>query len=94
MTIRPSGSDVTTEGRRPRRRAGLHRIKTVLIDPYGTTIASGSHAWENQFVDRMWTYSLHDVWSGCRTASRRCVPMHRNGTGHAPPRWPRSGCPR
>ena len=65
MTIRPSGSDVITEGRAVLGiELGSTRIKTVLIDPYGTTIASGSHAWENQFVDRMWTYSLDDVWSG------------------------------
>ena len=24
----------------------------------------GSHEWENQFVDRIWTYSLDAVWAG------------------------------
>jgi sugar (pentulose or hexulose) kinase len=43
---------------------GSTRIKAVLIAPDGTPIASGSHDWENQFVDRMWTYSLDAVWSG------------------------------
>ena len=43
---------------------GSTRIKAVLISPDGAPIASGSHDWENQFVDRMWTYSLDEVWSG------------------------------
>lgn len=43
---------------------GSTRIKAVLVAPDGTALASGSHDWENQFVDRMWTYSLEDVWSG------------------------------
>ena len=43
---------------------GSTRIKAVLIGPHGTQLASGSHAWENQFVDRMWTYSLDAIWSG------------------------------
>ena len=28
----------------------------------------GSHEWENRFEDRMWTYSLDDVWSGVQAA--------------------------
>jgi len=43
---------------------GSTRIKAVLIGPDGTPLASGSHEWENQFVDRMWTYSLDAVWTG------------------------------
>lgn len=43
---------------------GSTRIKACLIAPDGTTLADGSHEWENQFVDRMWTYSLDAVWSG------------------------------
>lgn len=43
---------------------GSTRIKAVLVSEDGTPLASGSHDWENQFVDRMWTYSLDDVWSG------------------------------
>ena len=82
MTIRPSGSDVITEGRAVLGiELGSTRIKTVLIDPYGTTIASGSHAWENQFVDRMWTYSLDDVWSGVQdsVASACADAQERHG---------------
>lgn len=43
---------------------GSTRIKAVLIGPDHTPLATGSHAWENQFVDRLWTYSLESVWSG------------------------------
>ena len=31
-------------------------------------LAVGSHEWENRFVDRVWTYSLEDVWSGLQAA--------------------------
>lgn len=43
---------------------GSTRIKACLITPDGTVLATGAHDWENQFVDRMWTYSLEAVWSG------------------------------
>jgi len=43
---------------------GSTRIKAVLIDENGAPIASGSHEWENQFVDGVWTYSLDAVWEG------------------------------
>jgi sugar (pentulose or hexulose) kinase len=31
-------------------------------------LAVGSHDWENEYVDRMWTYSLDAVWSGLQAA--------------------------
>jgi sugar (pentulose or hexulose) kinase len=43
---------------------GSTRIKAVLIGPNYETLAVGNHDWENQFVDRLWTYSLDAVWSG------------------------------
>jgi len=43
---------------------GSTRIKAVLIGPDHEPLAVGSHDWENQFVDRLWTYSLEAVWSG------------------------------
>src|SRR3954467_4678635 len=43
---------------------GSTRIKAVLIGPDHAPLAVGSSDWENQFVDRLWTYSLEDVWSG------------------------------
>lgn len=43
---------------------GSTRIKGVLVDEKGTVLASGSHEWENQLIDGIWTYSLDMVWSG------------------------------
>ncbi len=43
---------------------GSTRIKAVIIDEKGTPLASGSHEWENQYVDGIWTYSLEAVWKG------------------------------
>ncbi|TFV83402.1 ATPase [Blastococcus sp. CT_GayMR20] len=43
---------------------GSTRIKAVLIGPDHAPLAVGSHDWENQFVDRVWTYSLEAVWAG------------------------------
>ncbi|WP_460534414.1 xylulokinase [Humibacter ginsengiterrae] len=48
---------------------GSTRIKACLIgDDPSVAIAAGSHAWENQFVARRWTYSLEDVWAGIQSA--------------------------
>ncbi len=48
---------------------GSTRIKACLIGPEpGTVLATGSHEWENEFVDRMWTYSLESVWEGVQGA--------------------------
>ena len=43
---------------------GSTRIKAVLIDENNAPIASGSHEWENQLVDNIWTYSLDAIWAG------------------------------
>jgi sugar (pentulose or hexulose) kinase len=43
---------------------GSTRIKAVLIGPDHAPLAVGSSDWENQFVDRRWTYSLDAVWTG------------------------------
>ncbi|MGA5300201.1 xylulokinase [Nucisporomicrobium flavum] len=43
---------------------GSTRIKAVLIGPDHQPLAVGSHDWENQYVDRMWTYSLDAVREG------------------------------
>ncbi|HEU5486137.1 MAG TPA: FGGY-family carbohydrate kinase [Microlunatus sp.] len=47
---------------------GSTRIKAVLVDDRHRVLATGGHAWENQFVDRLWTYSLDSVWSGLQAA--------------------------
>ena len=49
---------------------GSTRIKAVLIDSTHTPIASGSHAWENSYVDHIWTYSLEEVISGLQACYR------------------------
>jgi hypothetical protein len=43
---------------------GSTRIKAVLTGPDRPPVAAGSHDWENQLVDRMWTYSLEALWTG------------------------------
>ena len=43
---------------------GSTRIKAVLIDENNNPIAQGSHEWENQLVDGLWTYSTEAIWYG------------------------------
>ena len=43
---------------------GSTRIKAVLIDEENKPIAQGSHSWENQLVDGLWTYSIERIWFG------------------------------
>ncbi|MCT9821340.1 FGGY-family carbohydrate kinase [Microbacterium sp. W1N] len=49
---------------------GSTRIKACLVaaDDPTTVLAVGSHEWENEYVDRLWTYSLDAVWSGLQAA--------------------------
>ena len=43
---------------------GSTRIKAVLIDQDNKPIAQGSHEWENQLKNHLWTYSLDSIWNG------------------------------
>ena len=43
---------------------GSTRIKAVLVGEDNAPIASGSHEWENRYVDGVWTYTLEDIWTG------------------------------
>ena len=43
---------------------GSTRIKAVLIYENHIPIASGSHEWENQLVNGIWTYSMEAVTTG------------------------------
>ncbi|MBO4688956.1 MAG: FGGY-family carbohydrate kinase [Clostridiales bacterium] len=43
---------------------GSTRIKAVLVDEKGDPIASGSHEWENELADGIWTYSEEAIWNG------------------------------
>ena len=45
---------------------GSTRIKAALIDGGFTTVAAGSHRWENRLENGYWTYHLDDVWTGLR----------------------------
>jgi sugar (pentulose or hexulose) kinase len=49
---------------------GSTRIKAVLIGEDHKPIASGSHDWENQYENGLWTYSLEDVWKGLQESYR------------------------
>lgn len=60
---------------------GSTRIKAVLIDEDHKSIAQGSHDWENQLVDGLWTYSLDAIWTGlqkCYANLREDVRIHYN----------------
>lgn len=49
---------------------GSTRIKAVLIGEDSTPLASGSHEWENQYENGIWTYSLDAVWDGLQDCYR------------------------
>ena len=43
---------------------GSTRIKAVLINEENKPIAQGSHTWENQLENGLWTYSIDAIWNG------------------------------
>ena len=47
---------------------GSTRIKSVLIDKNHHVIASGSHEWENDYVDGIWTYSEQAIIEGLQSS--------------------------
>jgi sugar (pentulose or hexulose) kinase len=65
---------------------GSTRIKACLIadDDPTAVLAVGSHEWENSFVDRIWTYSLKEVWSGLQAAYAALVADASARHGVAP----------
>ena len=50
---------------------GSTRIKAVLIGEDNKPIASGSHDWENRYVNNIWTYSLEDIWTGVQDSYQK-----------------------
>lgn len=53
---------------------GSTRIKACLVGEDPTVVlAVGSHEWENEFVDRRWTYSLEAVEAGLQAAYANLV---------------------
>ncbi|WP_402461542.1 xylulokinase [Isoptericola aurantiacus] len=47
---------------------GSTNIKASLVGPDHAPVAAGSHAWENELVDGVWTYSLDAVRAGLQGA--------------------------
>ena len=41
---------------------GSTRIKASLVAPDTTPLAAGSHTWENQLKNGVWTYDEDEVW--------------------------------
>ncbi|QMS85782.1 xylulokinase [Candidatus Xianfuyuplasma coldseepsis] len=52
---------------------GSTRIKAVLLDPDNHIIATGSHQWENQFHEGVWTYSEAAIWQGLQSCYSNLV---------------------
>ncbi|KKI92078.1 ATPase [Bacillus sp. SA1-12] len=50
---------------------GSTRIKAVLIGEDHIPIASGSHDWENSYVNNIWTYSIEDIWKGVQDSYQK-----------------------
>ena len=46
---------------------GSTRIKAVLVDEANVPIAQGSHEWENQLVNGLWTYTNESIWFGLQS---------------------------
>ncbi len=64
---------------------GSTRIKACLVGEDPTVVlAVGSHEWENEFVDRRWTYSLEAVWTGLQAAYADLVADVRRRHGVEP----------
>ncbi len=53
---------------------GSTRIKACLVgDDPNDVLAVGSHEWQNELVDGVWTYGLDDVWAGLQSAHAALV---------------------
>lgn len=50
---------------------GSTRIKAVLIGEDNVPIASGSHEWENKYVNNIWTYSEEEIWKGVQDSYQK-----------------------
>lgn len=63
---------------------GSTRIKAVLLDEKHIPIASGSHEWENQLVDGIWTYSMQAVKDGIQDCYADLMRDTKEKFGSAP----------
>ncbi|PEJ53124.1 ATPase [Bacillus sp. AFS002410] len=50
---------------------GSTRIKAVLIGEDHVPIASGSHDWENSYINNRWTYNEEDIWKGIQNSYKK-----------------------
>lgn len=50
---------------------GSTRIKAVLIGEDNVPIASGSHDWQNSYVENIWTYSEEEIWKGVQDSYQK-----------------------
>lgn len=60
---------------------GSTRIKAVLTGEDNAPIASGSHDWENRYVDGIWTYTLEDIWTGLQDCYKNLAEDVKNQYG-------------
>lgn len=60
---------------------GSTRIKAILVDENNTPIASGSHEWENQHINGIWTYSLDAIREGLQDCYARMAADVREKYG-------------
>lgn len=60
---------------------GSTRIKAVLCDEYGKVLASGSHEWENELLNGIWTYSYENIISGLQCCYKNLKSDYNSKTG-------------
>lgn len=71
---------------------GSTRIKAVVVNELGETLASGAFAWENRpLADDVWTYDLADARAGVAAAYAACATDFAAKFGAAPSRFDAMG---
>lgn len=60
---------------------GSTRIKAVLLAADNQIIATGSHSWENSYIDGVWTYSLEEIWQGIQGSYQDMTAELKNNFG-------------
>jgi sugar (pentulose or hexulose) kinase len=70
---------------------GSTRIKACLVDESAATIATGSHEWENDFVDGRWTYSVDAIRAGLQASYADLVGDVTSRYGVVPTRYKAAG---
>ncbi len=67
---------------------GSTRIKAVLVDGQGHTLAVGTHDWENRLENGIWTYSLEDIHEGLQGCYASLKDKCRHSTASPCISWP------